>query len=84
MQICFHHKNSIKSTLESVGIDPDNDRDAVFQAQSLILQNAIAANPDGVNAPPTICPLCNMSVRQAIYWLDEMGKSIKHERGASQ
>lgn len=82
MQICHHHKNAINDSLERNGLDPREDRQAVFQAQSLILQNAIAANPDGVNAPPTICPLCNMSIRQAIYWLDECGKSIKHERQA--
>jgi hypothetical protein len=76
MQICYYHKEAINKSLGDLA----DDREAVFQAQSLILQNALAANPDGVNAPPGICPLCNMSVRQAIYWLDEMGKSIRHER----
>lgn len=80
MQICPTHKDKIADALASQGFDPRRDWDAIWQAQSLILQNAIAANPGGLNAPPHVCPLCRMPISQSLHWLSEMAKSIANER----
>jgi hypothetical protein len=80
MKICSPHKSRIKDYLADAGIDPRRDEYSYFQAESLILANAITHDGALAFAPPTVCPLCELTIPQAMKWMKQCALSIKHER----
>jgi hypothetical protein len=80
MQICERHKSAIKEALSLVGFNPRIHQEAIWQAESLILMNALQNYPQLADSPPGICPLCGLSPLQANKWLAQTSASIKKER----
>jgi len=81
MKLCSHHNNGLMEALTLVGLF--RDYDALFQAQSLILQNAMNEAPELLRSPPTVCPICRLAKdhpRLEAEWTTQAALSIAKER----
>lgn len=83
MKICPHHSNQLKNSLFSAGLDPRANPDACFLCEELILANAITRDAAIAFSPPTICPLCELPIAEALSWMKQAGQSIAKERKRS-
>jgi len=83
MKLCDFHIDGLREALSLVGFNPRVHRDATFQAQSLLLQNAMNEAPELLNSPPTVCPLCYLGLAIAAEWTSKAALSIAKERKLS-
>jgi hypothetical protein len=82
VQICERHKNGLRHALSLLKA---YNQEAQFQAESLILMNAVENFPDLVASPPSVCPMCvRLNPKQEAEWTANCARSILRERGQVQ
>lgn len=66
--------------MELAGFNPRQEPDATYQAESLLLANAMAADTALAFSPPSVCPICELPLARRGEWLNQAAASIANER----